>query len=77
MTTDDFIIYAVLIGSVAIFGGAAVLALSWAVRDGQFQNFDRGARSIFGPDEPVGERTDQFPDLPRRGEREDRTRGVS
>jgi len=65
MTTNDFIIYTVLIGSIVIFGGAAVLALAWAVRDGQFQNFDRGARSIFDPDEPVGAGTDRFPDLPQ------------
>lgn len=62
MTIDDFIIYAVLLGSVVIFGGAAVLALSWAVRDGQFENFERSARSIFDPDEPVGMITDHFPD---------------
>jgi len=37
MTLDDFIVYAVLFGSVVLFGGAAVLALAWAVRDGQFR----------------------------------------
>lgn len=62
MTIDDFIVYAVLIGSVVFFGGAAVLALSWAVRDGQFENFERSARTIFDPDEPVGRLTDRFPD---------------
>jgi cbb3-type cytochrome oxidase maturation protein len=61
MTTDDFIIYAVLIGSIVILGGATILALAWAVRDGQFQNFERNARSIFDPDEPVGQLTDRFP----------------
>ena len=59
---DDYIIYAVLLGSVFVFGGVAVLALSWAVRDGQFQNFERSARSIFDPAEPIGESTDAFPD---------------
>jgi cbb3-type cytochrome oxidase maturation protein len=63
MTLDDFIVYAVLIGSVVIFGGAAVLALAWAVRDGQFENFDRSARRIFDPDEPIGKPTDYFPDM--------------
>jgi len=62
MTLDDFIVYAVLFGSVVLFGGAAVLALAWAVRDGQFQNFERSARTIFDPDEPIGEMTDYFPD---------------
>jgi cbb3-type cytochrome oxidase maturation protein len=63
MTLDDFIVYAVLIGSVTVFGGAAVLALGWAVRDGQFENFERSARRIFDPDEPIGQPTDYFPDL--------------
>lgn len=62
MTTDDFIIYAVLLGSVVFFGGAAVLALAWAVRDGQFENFERSARTIFDPDEPIGKVTDRFPE---------------
>ena len=44
-----------------LFGGAAVLALGWAFRAGQFDNFDQGAKSIFGPDEPIGEPTDAFP----------------
>ncbi len=63
MDTDDFIIYAVLLGSIFVFGGAAVLALSWSVRDGQFRNFERSARSIFDPAEPIGEMTDVFPDV--------------
>jgi len=68
MTIDDFIVYAVLFGSVVFFGGAAVLALAWAVRDGQFQNFERSSRTIFDPHEPVGQLTDRFPDLRRDGE---------
>jgi hypothetical protein len=51
--------YTVLLGSAMIFGGAAVLALAWAFRNGQMSNFARGATSIFDPDEPVGEVTDQ------------------
>ena len=50
------------VGSIALFGGAAALALGWAFKSGQFENFDRGAKSIFGPDEPIGEPTDAFPD---------------
>ena len=61
MSPVDFAVLATVVGSVVVFGGAAVLALGWAFRDGQFENFDRGARSIFGPDEPVGEPTDAFP----------------
>jgi cbb3-type cytochrome oxidase maturation protein len=61
MSFNDFMVYATLFGSIVFFGGAAVLALAWAVRDGQFENFHRGARSIFDPDEPIGEMTDAFP----------------
>jgi len=58
----DLAILATVVGSVVLFGGATVLALGWAFRDRQFDNFQQGALSIFGPDEPVGEMTDVFPD---------------
>jgi cbb3-type cytochrome oxidase maturation protein len=61
MSPADLTVLAIVIGSVVFFGGAVVLALGWAFRDGQFDNFHRGARSIFGPDEPIGEPTDEFP----------------
>jgi cbb3-type cytochrome oxidase maturation protein len=61
MATADIITLAVVVGSVVLFGAATVLALGWAFRSGQFDNFERGAASIFGPDEPVGEGTDAFP----------------
>ena len=66
MTPANLAVLATVVGSIVLFGGAAVLAMGWAFRDGQFDNFDQGARSIFGPDEPVGEPTDAFP-----GERDD------
>ncbi|VTU02208.1 : CcoS [Gemmataceae bacterium] len=62
MNPATFAVLAVVIGSVVLFGTATVLALGWAFRDGQFDNLDRGAASIFGPDEPVGEPTDAFPE---------------
>jgi nitrogen fixation-related uncharacterized protein len=61
MTVVDIALFATVIGSIVLFGGAAVLALGWAFRDGQFDNFDQGSKSIFGPDEPIGEPTDAFP----------------
>jgi len=64
MTTSEFLMYAGIIGSILIFGVVAVLALAWSVRDGQFQNFERGARSIFDADEPIGTPTDSFPGRP-------------
>lgn len=62
MSPADFAVLATVVGSVVLFGGATVLALGWAFRDGQFDNFQQGAASIFGPDEPVGESTDGPPD---------------
>lgn len=62
MSQTDVVILFTILGSIVLFGGAAVLALGWAFRNGQFENFDQGARSIFDPDEPVGEPTDAFPD---------------
>ncbi len=48
-----------------IFGGAAVLALAWAISSGQLSNLSRGAESIFDADEPIGEMTDMV--LHRQG----------
>jgi hypothetical protein len=61
MTPADIAVFATVIGSIVVFGTAAVLAMGWAFRSGQFDNFQQGSLSIFGPDEPVGEVTDAFP----------------
>ena len=61
LSAADIAVFATVIGSIIIFGTAAVLAMGWAFRSGQFDNFQQGALSIFGPDEPVGEPTDLFP----------------
>ncbi len=45
--------------------GSAVYALYWSSKHGQLRDFERGARSIFDDQEPVGEMTDHFP--ARRG----------
>jgi nitrogen fixation-related uncharacterized protein len=68
MSPADIAVFATVIGSIVLFGGSAVLALGWAFRSGQFDNFQQGALSIFGPDEPVGEVTDAFPEE-SKGER--------
>jgi cbb3-type cytochrome oxidase maturation protein len=60
MTSLDFSLHAPLIVSLLIFGGAAVWALSWSVKRGQFENFKHGAESIFDADEPVGRPTDRL-----------------
>jgi len=38
---------------------SAVAALYWAARNGQLQDFERGAQSIFDEGEPVGVPTDR------------------
>jgi cbb3-type cytochrome oxidase maturation protein len=57
----DVALFATVVGSMLLFGGGAVLALGWAFKNRQFENFDRGANSIFDADEPIGEPTDAFP----------------
>jgi hypothetical protein len=54
-------IYAVVWGTVALFGATAVYGLVWAIRTGQMRGFGRGALSIFDDEEPVGMVTDAFP----------------
>ncbi len=48
-----------------LLGVSAVLALVWAIRAGQLQDFSQGARTIFDDQEPVGRMTDQFPNPPQ------------
>ena len=61
MSAVDVALFATVIGSIVLFGGAAALALGWAFKSGQFENVDEGAKTIFGADEPIGEATDAFP----------------
>lgn len=42
-------------------GGTAIGALLWALKSGQFQNINAGARVIFDEDEPEGVVNDRFP----------------
>jgi cbb3-type cytochrome oxidase maturation protein len=46
--------------------GTAVYALFWSSKHGQLRDFERGARSIFDEQEPVGQMTDHFPAKPRK-----------
>ena len=66
MTAADVLIHVPLILSLVLFGGAAVLALAWAVEKGQFRNFQRAAEAIFDADEPGGRPPART--LPTRGE---------
>ena len=40
---------------------SAVYALYWAVKTGQFQQFEKGAKEVFTDEEPLGRPTDFFP----------------
>ena len=53
--------YLLVFGILAIFGAMVVWALWWAIRGGQFSDFQQGATSIFDADEPLGRLTDAFP----------------
>lgn len=44
-----------------LFFASAVYMLFWSARNHQFQDFDKGARSIFDDEEPEGDQTDFFP----------------
>lgn len=46
---------------------SAIVAFGWAMKDGQFADFEAGARSIFDAAEPVGQVTDEFPKGKDRG----------
>ena len=66
ITSNDKLMIAIVLVATLMFVGAMILALSWGVRDGQFQNFQRSAQAIFDPDEPIGTATDGFPGEPQR-----------
>lgn len=40
---------------------SAVYALYWAVKTGQFREFEKGATEVFTEEEPEGQPTDYFP----------------
>ena len=61
-----------LIASIFVYGLLFTLLVSvvwgmwWAVRGGQFSEFQKGARSIFDEQEPIGRPTDAFPEPARK-----------
>ncbi len=50
----------VVVMAVAVMA-SAVYALYWAVKTGQFRQFEKGASEIFTDEEPQGRATDYFP----------------
>ena len=57
-----FLVYVVIFGTVVLLGLTVVILFGWAIKSGQLRDFERGATTIFDPDEPQGEETDWFPD---------------
>ncbi len=58
MTAIAYMLIFGLLGGLML---SVVYGLYWALRRGQFSDFQRGATSIFDEDEPLGFRTDAFP----------------
>lgn len=53
--------FVLIFGTIALLSISVVIVFAWAVRTGQFSDFQHGATSIFDDNEPVGEMTDWFP----------------
>ena len=54
--------YLLIFGTIALLSVTVIALFAWAIRNGQFSDFQQGATSIFDDDEPLGEMTDWFPD---------------
>jgi len=57
----EWIFYTAAFLIATALSASAVYALYWSSRHGQLRDFERGARSIFDDEEPVGRMTDHFP----------------
>ena len=55
------IVWILFVSSVVLLPATALLALRWALRQGEFRDLNKTALSIFDEDEPVGRMTDHFP----------------
>ena len=51
----------ILVSSFVFLTGSALVALRWALRNGQFEHAERAALLIFSEEEPVGQLSDRFP----------------
>jgi nitrogen fixation-related uncharacterized protein len=56
------IIWLLFITSIVVLPTTALLALRWAIGQGEFSDLKKTALSIFDEEEPVGQMTDYFPD---------------
>ena len=58
--------YTFVVVMAAAVMSSAVYALYWAVKTGQFREFEKGATEIFDEEEPQGRATDFFPKKRRK-----------
>ena len=58
----------VVFGLGGLFFASAVYALYWSSRNKQLGHFERGAKTIFTEEEPLGVTTDAFPGKTEAGE---------
>jgi len=54
-------IYIVVVITAVGVTASAAYALYWSAKNGQFQQLNKGATSIFDDEEPMGVMTDTFP----------------
>jgi cbb3-type cytochrome oxidase maturation protein len=59
------VVWILFVSSVIVLPAVALLALRWALRNGEFKHLQKTALSIFDEEEPVGRMTDRFPDEPQ------------
>lgn len=60
----EWISYIIAFVIALLITASAVAALRWAVKSGQFRDFEKGAETIFDEDEPMGRPADHFPGKP-------------
>ena len=66
--------YIVALVIALLITASAVFALRWAIRNGQFRDFEKGAETIFDEEEPMGVPTDSFPGRTPTGGRQIKNR---
>lgn len=66
MDWSQYILIGFIFACLFFLGASAVLF--WAHKHGQLSDLEKGARSIFDDDEPMGEVSDQFPEK-RKGKK--------
>ena len=62
--------YSLVFAIIALFGGSVIWGMWWALRGGQFSNFQEGAHSILDGDEVNPEPSDAFPGMRDEMEKE-------